>query len=287
MKIRNLLVLPAVVLLAACSNGSHSKYDGSNADYAASADTVTQTPDSIRLVKTAEMNLKVSDVSKASDDIAVLTKRYHGIVMRHHMQSDVEQSHDVQLSNDSVMRVSSFNATANLTVKVPPDSLEQFMTRVAKLGLYVNVRKMDIEDKTLDYIAAKLKSQNRAEVDSERKTGKIKFKNPDAIIKLKDDITNERISNMQVDAGVKSSVVDLALYQNNTIITEVMANDDLSVYQIPFVSRVGLAIAHGWSVFADLFVGLLNLWVFILAGWLGWLAYCFYKKKRIIAQGNI
>ena len=38
------------------------------------------------------------------------------------------------------MRVTSFNTTADMTVKVPSAKLDDFMNQVAQMGIYVNNR---------------------------------------------------------------------------------------------------------------------------------------------------
>ncbi|MEO6851144.1 MAG: hypothetical protein ABI203_07525, partial [Mucilaginibacter sp.] len=68
-------------------------------------------------------------------------------------------------------------------------------------------------------------------------------------------------------------------YQSDTILKETIANDDPSAYNIPIFQRLGLALANGWAIFMDMVVGLLNLWVFVLAGIALWVGYRFYRKK--------
>ncbi|MDB5136189.1 MAG: hypothetical protein JWP37_2792 [Mucilaginibacter sp.] len=282
MKTKMLLVmLAAIALMAACKGKSgKGEYEvinnGSTADSVKVMDSNSNAP---KLVKTAEMNFKVKDVQQVSERIATLTKQNGGMIMHHQMQSAVGLGRDVHISNDSIMRISAFNTTADMTIKIPSEKLEDFMSQVSKISIYVNVRRMDIEDKSLDYLSAQLKLSNRKELVSQQKKGRVTIKSSSDVLLLRDDLVDEQIGNRKIDEAVKYSLISLNFYQSNTISKEVIANDDPSVYGIPLFQRLGLAFANGWNVFIDVLIGLVNLWVFILAGLSIWMAYRFYKKR--------
>jgi hypothetical protein len=290
MKMSNLLVLLAALCLLGACKGRGNYEPINNADSASLSTSADSSPVDInqpKLVKTAEINMKVKDIHKTSEKIVALTENYRGMVMHHHMQSTVERSNDVPRSDDSVMRVSSFTTTASLTVKVPSDSLEHFMTRVSKLGVYVNIRKMDIEDITLDYLSNKLKLESRSQLVSQQKQGNVVIKKPADVLALKDDMIDQKVNSLRADDAVKSSVVDLSLYQSNTIMKEVIANDDPEIYRAPFLSRLGFALSNGWNLFVDLLIGLSNMWVFFIMAFAAWLAYKWYKRRRPATLSHI
>lgn len=288
MKMSNLLVLlAALCLLGACKGSGH--YEAVNNDTAAasSADSASAMESQPLLVKTAEMRLKVKDITLTSEHITSLTQAYRGMVMHHHMQSSANNSRDIKLSNDSVRRVSSFETTADITVKIPSDSLQHFMNRVGHMGIYVNVRNLDIEDKTLEYLSSKMKLESRTQIIKQQKKGKIVIKDPSAVLWLKDDMIDERINNSRINDAVKYSVVDINLYQSNTIVQEIIANDDPGAYRESFVNRLLMAFTNGWGLFTDFVIGFTNLWVFILAGCTAWFVYKQYKRKASIATNTI
>lgn len=286
MKMSNLLVLLAVLCLFGACKGS-GNYEPLNNKDMSTADTVATDTTASKLVKTAEMNIKVKSVSAVSESIMNLTTKFHGMVTHHQMQSDEVRSQDMPLSSDSLVRVSVMRTTAGITVKIPSDSLEQYMTRVEKLGLHVNVRRMDIEDKTLDYLSAQLKLNSRNQLISQQKAGKIKIKNPADVLWLKDDMINEKINNKRIDDAAKNSVVDMSLYQSDTIVKEHIANDDPAAYQLSFFKRLLFALSNGWNLFAAFIIGLANLWLFLLAGCGVWLLIRLYKRKQVPAINTI
>lgn len=272
MKTRVLLImLTAVVLLAACK-----RRDATSDSAMAITDSVLN---KTKLVKTVDVSFKVKNVKQTGEAIALLTDKFNGMVMHHQMQSSTMQTERVHLNNDSLMLVSAFNTTADMTVKIPSEKLENFINQVSHMSIYINSSKMDIEDKTFDYLSTALKENNRLEFVSQQKKGRVIEKHPEDIISLKDDIVNKQISNLETDYAASYSTVTLNFYQSNTILKEIIANDDPSAYNIPMFQRIGLAFASGWSIFVDLIVGLTNLWVFILAGVSIWLGVRYYRKK--------
>lgn len=283
-------LLAGSALLAACKGSGN--YEVSNA-LSKSTDSISIVQaDSIgsstpKLVKTAELRFKVKSVIKSSEDISGLTGKYKGMVMHHQMNSQAERSNDVRLSSDSIMRVTSLSTSADMVVKVPSEKLEAYMTEVSRMGIYVSLRQMDIEDKTLDYLSNKLKLSARKELISKQKNGKIVIKHPEDVLALNDDMVDHQIDNQRVNEAVKYSVVSLYLYQSNAITKEVIANDDPSAYVLPFTSRIGMALANGWYIFKEILIVTANLWVIILAGGLIWFGFSAYRKKAAATQQTV
>lgn len=276
-KMKLALVAGVVLLGAACKQKSYETDKlNSYADSAvtSSTDTVAQ-----KLVKTANIRFKVKNVEQTSEDISSLVSKDSGMVVHHNVSASIEQTHDVPLNNDSLMRVSAFNTNADMTVKIPVEKVDGFLNTVTRMGIYVNERRMDIEDRSLDYLEARLKVRNRAELVAKERAGKVVIKDPTAVINLKDDLVDGQINNKRIDDAVKYSVISLNFYQSNTIYKEIVANDDPSAYNLSFFKRMLNSINNGWHLLADLIIAATNLWAFILIGALAWMI--FLKRKLI------
>ncbi|MBD1394308.1 DUF4349 domain-containing protein [Mucilaginibacter glaciei] len=280
MKTKAIILLAGVALLAACKGKQGYEFVNNKSN---AADTTAMATDSTgsspKLIKTAEISFKVKSVQKTGDTIAALTARYNGMVMHHQMTSGINNSQDIHISDDSLMRISAINTSADMNVKIPSEKLELFMNQVSHLGLYITARKMDIEDKSLEYLSAKLKVHNRQELVAQQKKGKITIKDPSAVLWLKDDLVDGQIGNQQIDQSVKYSMVTLNFYQSNTILKEMIANDDPAAYQLPFAERLLMAFANGWFMFTAFIIGLANLWMLLLFGLGLWMLFKMYKKR--------
>ena len=281
MKTKFLIPLAGLAFLCAC-HGKSGSYEvvsnGSSADSVSKADTVSAP----KLVKTAGIRFKVKSVQQTAEHITALTTGINGMVIHHQMGSTAERSEDVRISNDSVMRVTAFNTTAEMTVKIPSAKLDEFLNQVGRLGVYVNDRTMDISDKSLDYLSAQLKLKSRAELVSQQKKGKIIIKKPEEVLNLKDAMIDQQIGNRQIDDAVKNSTVTLNFYQSNTINKEVIANDNPSAYNLSFFKRLGIAIENGWGLFVNVVIDLANLWVFIASGIGVWMGIKYYRGKKTL-----
>jgi hypothetical protein len=278
-------LLAGLGLLCACkgkSGGYEVVNNGTGSAVSDSTKVDSITLSKPRLVKTAGIHFKVKNVQQTAEHITALATGINGMVIHHEMGSTAERSDNIRISNDSVMRVTSFNTTAEMTVKIPSVKLEDFMNQVAQMGIYVNDRTMDITDKSLDYLSAQLKLKSRTELISQQKRGKVIIKKPEDVLNLKDDMIDQQIGNRQIDDAVKNSIVTLSFYQSNTISKEIIANDDPSAYNLPFFKRLGMAVESGWRLFVDVIIGLANIWVFILAGIGVWVVIRHYKSRVLI-----
>ena len=276
-----LALLAGVVLLGACKQKTYEADNDRSADSASVAKMADTTGNTTKLVKTAEIHLKVKNVEQTGENISALVAKCNGMVMHHNMSSSVDQSHDVRLNNDSVMRVSSFTTNADMTVKVPVEKADEFLNTISHMGIYVTERRMDIEDKSLDYLSAQLKLNSRLDLVARQKTGRVIIKDPNAVLNLKDDLVDEQISNRKIDDEVKYSTISLEFYQSNTIYKEIVVNDDPSAYGLPFVSRLVNALNNGWQLLADLVVGLMNLWALIVCGIVVWVI---IAKRKVLLK---
>jgi len=263
-----------------CAN-SHKEV--SAADTTATITSLDTTLKTEKLVKTADMHFKVKDVKQVSQNISALTVKYNGMVMHHSMQSSINNSQRLPLSNDSLMLISSYNTNADMVVKIPAANVDEFLTTVGKMAVYINNRNMDIQDKTLDYLSAQMKVASRTAFIDQQKKGIVKVKNPADVMNLKDDLIDQQIENKRIDAAVKYSTVGLNFYQNNTIAREVVVNDDPSTFKLSVTTRFGQAVANGWALFMDTLIGLANLWMFVLAAVAGWVLFRYYKRRSAIA----
>jgi len=287
MKAKFLIPLIAGLGLLWACKGKTGSYEVVNNSGSSAADSTKL--DSIKLsapklVKAAGIHFKVKNVEQTAEHITALVTSINGMVIHHQMGSTAERSLDVRISYDSVMRVTSFNTTADMTVKIPSSKIEEFMNQVGHMGIYVNNRSMDITDKSLDYLSSQLKLKSRTELVAQQKKGTIIIKKPEDVLNLKDDMIDQQIGNRQIDDAVKNSIVTLSFYQSNTINKEIIANDDPSAYNLSFFKRLGMALENGWTMFVDVIIGLANLWVFILAGVGVWLVIRRYKS-RVLVKG--
>jgi hypothetical protein len=242
-------------------------------------DSATVSP---KLVKTADMHFKVKNVQQTSDNIAALTKKFNGTVVHHLISSTAGNNIDIRKSNDSITRVTVLNITAEMTIKVPPINLENFISEVVHLGIYVNNSKMDITDKSLDYLSTRMKLKNQDELIALQKKGDTGAKDPDNLLSFKNNMVDQKIQNHRIDDSVKNSTVTLYFYESNVVSRETIANDNLSAYNPSFFKRLSISIENGWSVFEDIFIAVANFWILMPIAAGIWLVVKFNKRRLVV-----
>ena len=275
MKAKLLVMLAGIAMLAACKGHE---------------EVATDSPaiDSPMLVKTADMRVRVKNVQTAAEKISTLVSLKDGMVMHHNMKSEIVSSREIKISDDSIKKLTVFNINADMTVKVPSNFIEAFMDSVNHLSTYIDTRSMDIEDRTIDYVAEEWKANNREKsVKLREKIKPTTQQAADSILRVEDDIVDRKVANLRTEQAANYSTVTLNLYENNVVKAEVLANEDLSTYNLPLFKRIGLALSTGWFYFADFVVGVLHLWPFIIALAIGAYVVIAYRKKKAAKQATV
>lgn len=279
--------LPAITLIIisllfySCDQQADQEY----AQTRALSDTVSisgLTGDEVKIVKTAGIHFKVKNVEEASRSVSALAQSMGGMIFSQHLESVEQQKKELKLSADSLLVITAATPQSNITARVPSENLEDFLYRVADLGYFTDHSRLDIDDKSLEYMANALKQKNRNAVLSATKvlnTGNSKTNT----IRIKDESIQQYIANRQIDADASYSTVSLSLYQNPVIRKEVIANYVMADYQLPFGKRLSNALTAGWQYFLSFVLVLADLWVFIFLAIVGYLTYRVFLKKRVSA----
>ena len=71
---------------------------------------------------------------------------------------------------------------------------------------------------------------------------------------------------MSIDNRVKFSTITLNFYQDNTVKTLIVSNDNLYDYRPEFFQRLGLSLMAGWSILKEFILGVSTIWPFIIIG---------------------
>ncbi len=299
MKTKILIPLAGVALFCACKGGgsgsqsndsdttkrpmaqvSNLKTDSGRTDQTAQTTKAAQ-PIQVapKLVKTASIHFKVKSVQQTSDQVAALTASCNGTVMYHTINSVPGDSTTIHKTDDSLLKITVLNVTGDMTVRIPSAKVETFVSQVAQMGMVVNSLKFEINDKTYDFLATRLKVKNQKEREGSNETGSANLKDPDNLLSYKNHIVDQQISNLKTDDSVKNAVIALSFYEGNVVHKELIANPDLAAYT-PVSTRLGTSIKNGWAVFVDFMVALANFWVLVPIAGLIWLGVRYYNRRK-------
>jgi len=231
-----------------------------------------------KLVKTADIRFKVKNVAQTTQRIAALTTSLNGTVVHHFINSTTGDSTTIKKSDDSLMRISVINTTGEMTVKIPPANMETFLGEVAQMGVLIKTSRMDISDKSLEYLSTKLKDENElAALKQKKNAGTVDADNE---LATKNRLVDQQMNNRRIDDSVKNSVVVLSFYESSIINRETIANADLTAYSLPASRQLATSFANGWGYFVQVLIWLANLWVLFPLGIGAWLGFRYYNRRK-------
>ncbi|RBQ10345.1 DUF4349 domain-containing protein [Pedobacter miscanthi] len=264
---RNIIAIAIVLTIFGCQS-ENKKY--ASADVVESNELNKEISDSTlteKIIKTADMRFRVKDVQKTKEQLSKTIKAEGGTVAEFSIESTIQETDKVKQSTDSLKEITSYRTQGYLIAKVPSDKLDEFTNTIAKMAVFVDHQSMKMDDQSIAYLSNKLKAQNR--IDAIEKINKVASKksaNVESSLYIKDDYVDKRIDNIRIDSRVKFSTITLNFYQDNTVKTMVVGNDNLYDYRPPFINRLWLGIVNGWTIFKEIIIAVSNLWMLILIG---------------------
>ncbi|MBX2939333.1 MAG: DUF4349 domain-containing protein [Ferruginibacter sp.] len=276
------LLLLSTVYLFACN--SYQSNDAEKTSYAASAAAEeSYTGDSVKLVRTANLQMKVQQVEKAAPEISTLTKKIGGMVMLYQLDASEDYSTSVPYSDDSMRVITRYTPQANMEVRIPTHQLDTFLFTVAKLGYYTRNSNMQVDDRSLSYLRNVRKQQVRTNAVESQLHQKRSTNDMVKNIQVHDEMIDQQIDNKSIDYDVLFSVVKIDLFQNALLREEVTIRANLSSYTAPFSYKMKQAFLSGWSHFQQLIIAITHLWMLII---LFPLVYVLVKWMRKKIQWN-
>lgn len=276
------LILLSTVYLFACN--SYQSNDAEKTSYAASAAAEeSYTGDSVKLVRTANLQMKVQQVEKTAPEISTLTKKLGGMVMLYQLDASEDYSTSVPYSDDSMRVITRYTPQANMEVRIPTHQLDTFLFTVAKLGYYTRNSNMQVDDRSLSYLRNVRKQQVRTNAVESQLHQKRSTNDMVKNIQVHDEMIDQQIDNKSIDYDVLFSVVKIDLFQNALLREEVTIRANLSSYTAPFSYKMKQAFLSGWSHFQQLIIAITHLWMLII---LFPLVYVLVKWMRKKIQWN-
>jgi len=278
---RNIIAIAIVLTIFGCQK-ENKKYAGADTASMEAADKETADTTAVeKIIKTADMRFRVKDVQNTKEQLSKTIKAEGGTVAEFSIESAIQETDKVKQSTDSLKEITSYRTQGYLIAKVPSEKLDEFTNTIAKMAVFVDHQSMKMDDQSIAYLANKLKAQNR--VDAIEKINKVATKksaNVESSLYIKDDYVDKKIENMQIDNRVKFSTITLNFYQDNTVKTMIVANDNLYDYRPAFINRLWLGIVNGWTIFKEIIIFISNLWMLVLAGFAVFFVIRYFVRKN-------
>lgn len=225
----------------------------------AMADSATIPQENRKIIKTADIRGRVTDVLQSSRNLESQAKQLGGQVVHSEMRNNIENVRQQRISNDSLKEIQSYTTTSNLTFKIPVQFLDSFLNNVEDRLQFVNNSSLSLDDVSLAFLSNKLKQQA-----NERDN--LKGKNVDEVGYIdakRENNIDRKIENLGINDRVKYATLTLEIYQPQRADVQIVTNVD-HLIQPTFGEQLSLALANGWDLVKILFIGLANIWALLL-----------------------
>jgi len=262
-----LVCIAIIGMMFGCSSDRKDYAGESNRSETADTANTNDTSATPKIIKTADMRFRVKDVQQTKEQLSSIIKAQGGTMAEFAINSSIQESDKVKYSADSLKEITSYRKEGLVIAKIPSEKLDDFTNTVARMAVFVDNQAMKMDDQSITYLANKLKAQNRVDaVKTINKTAKRQGNNVETSLYIKDDYVDKKIENMNIDNRVKFSTITLNFYQDNTVKTLIVGNDNLYDYRPGFFQRLGLSIVAGWSFLKEFILGVSTLWPFLAIG---------------------
>lgn len=218
----------------------------------------------LKIIKTAELKLKVKNVKRATAQIKILLEKYNAYIA------------NLRYENTSYQKQNNF------TIKVPKayfDVLLDSISTYAEVLDYENVSTQDVTEEFLDIetrLATKLQVKERYETILKKKAKTVEdvIYAEEKLGAIQEEIEAAQGRLKYLSNRVMSSTIHVKLYEEIPY--------KVSKVKIEtFDSKFKRAISFGWTFLENLVLTLLHIWPVILIGVVGFLLYRKRKKTKL------
>jgi len=243
-----------------------------------SSNAAVQNPDDKRkFVRTADIKFKVKNVAQSTYKIENAVGKFGGIVTNTDLQSQIEDRSQMKVSADSTLQTTKYSVRNNITLRIPNIKLDTVIKSIAKEIDYLDFRVIKADDVSLQLLAADLSQQRfsahtkRLQNDIDQKGKKLNdISNAEnEVLNKKEQSDNTRIQNLSMLDQIKYSTITLAIYQNETIKSELVAIEKNNKAYGNFGLEIMDGLKTGWFILASIVAFIVQLWSLVLLALLG------------------
>ncbi len=294
MKTKFITISLLALTLFACKKSERVESAYASADYvidtASVSDSIsmaaTQNVKNRQFVRTAEVDMEVKDVYDATISIEKQLQTIGGFVTKSRMEAQTLSENTYNTSDESAVLIRKFQNQNKMQVRVPTQSLGEFLDFINDKKVFLNSRIISAEDVSAGIRLAKLESERQAKTKaniSQLKTGKDK-------VNLDDNNMSE--ANMQkysdeiLEDNMKFSTVEIFIKEPKTNVAKIPIINTKNIdnnYKYNFFYDLKNAFVEGFYLIQQIFVSLISIWPIVL---IGGLVFYFLRKRKVFVKSE-
>ncbi len=240
-----------------------------------------------KLIRTAEMKFRATDVVETTYAIEDLVKRHGGWVASTQMASDVSSTKETRISSDSVVESTTYKLTNDIVLRVPVRNLDTLLKGIAPMVDFMDYRNITAEDVTLSFLRKQLEKKRldlyNVQVSQLTTSGASADRLAAIEAQLEKEIRNDEalLETLDLKDRVQFATVTLHIYGRDKVSHIKMADaDQIDAYRPGFGKQLIDALDKGWFILKSLVLFLITIWPILFAGLAVWFAIRTYRKRN-------
>jgi hypothetical protein len=241
-----------------------------------------------KFVRTADLKFKVKNVAKSTYAIENIVAKNGGFVTFTDLKSTVNEKSETKISQDSTLETTRFTVDNTITLRVPNTQLDTVLKSMVKEVAFLDSRLIKADDVALQLLSNKMAQkrltshQKRLEKGIDTKGKKLNdiTNAEDKVLDRETESDETVLKNLSLEDQVNFSTVTLYLYQRESVLQEMVANEkSINAYRPHIGLQILDGLKTGWFMFEAIIAFIVQLWSIIVLVILGLFIYKKYLKK--------
>ena len=239
-----------------------------------------------KIIRTADLKLKVEYVKKASTKIKNLVDMNGGYISSQNLSSDKNEYQKIK-STEKFELIEYEIVTSNLMyVRVPSKNFQNVLSAIKGVSLSEDYVKINTQDVSEEYVDLETRLKTKKEVEARYISilrSKAKTLSDVLIAEDKIRVIREEIEVVEgrlnfLKNKVSLSTIQIDLYQNATFIQEQVKINTYTTSEWSFSEKISDSISAGWNGVLLFLIGLLYFWPFLL---IGGITFWIIRRRRV------
>lgn len=215
-----------------------------------------------KFIRTASIKMRVKDVAASTLRLEDLAVEAGGFVVHSDLRSDELEIKKVREHPDSVTHITSFRIVAQITFRVPVESLDSVLRVIGRESVFMNSRIVHAEEVQFQYMAAQTR------VEATAKSDQMTY-------------SMAALERMRIEDQMKFSTIQVEIYQHEEELVETFAAPvTVDSYESHFDYALEEAFDDGWRILRFFLLLAVRFWGLLLVALVVFVIVFFTVRKR-------
>jgi hypothetical protein len=265
---KKIIVLLLAALAVSCNQSA--KMEEGNADYVTLSRNVSKLDDITNeelgtdvpvkdrfLIKTGDLSMQVGDVKQSRKQIGDIVNKFKAYISDERLDD-----HGDRLNT-------------SITIRVPSTSYDTLVTLIEQVGEKTDSKSVNVQDVTEEYIDVEARLKTKKELEARYREILRQAHTVTDILSVESNLNNVRAEIESMEGRLKYLMSQVSFSTLNLNFYQKISTD------YGFGGKFADGLGNGWTNFLTFFIGLANIWPFlILIGGGVWLFIHWRKRKK-------